>query len=243
MNQLSLTWAQELLVPVVMVIFGNIFTQSNHLKLLGLTQLIIFLFQMSGKPIQLMLPLEITHTSGQLKIIKIRNRGVGLGTANLTYVGVPIKGDGTDVLKPLLLSIMTLRLRRSLFLMVVMDTLTELLTLLKLEFPWFNRKNAFDVIIPPNGGHGARHLQRTWALQVLFYVRFENDIENPDFITGNEFARIGICENPIEQGTSTLLTKDKASAVYTEAVGTGYSEGPFLQTLSLHKQLVLLQLG
>ena len=33
-------------------------------------------------------------TSGQLKIIKIRNRGVGLGTANLTYVGVPIKGDG-----------------------------------------------------------------------------------------------------------------------------------------------------
>ena len=85
---------QELLVPVVMVIFGNIFTQSNHLKLLGLTQLIIFLFQMSGKPIQLMLPLEITHTSGQLKIIKIRNRGVGLGTANLTYVGVPIKGDG-----------------------------------------------------------------------------------------------------------------------------------------------------
>ena len=30
-----------------------------------------------------------------MKIIKIRNRGVGLGTANLTYVGVPIKGDGT----------------------------------------------------------------------------------------------------------------------------------------------------
>ena len=52
---------QELLVPVVMVIFGSIFTQSNHLKLLGLTQLIIFLFQMSGKPIQLMLPLEITQ--------------------------------------------------------------------------------------------------------------------------------------------------------------------------------------
>ena len=51
-------------------------------------------------------------------------------------------------------------------------------------------------------------------------MRFENDTENPDFITGNEFARIGICENPIEQGTSTLLTKDKASG-HTEAVGTG----------------------
>ena len=33
-------------------------------------------------------------TSGQLKIVKITNRGVGLGTANRTYTQVPIKGDG-----------------------------------------------------------------------------------------------------------------------------------------------------
>ena len=34
------------------------------------------------------------HTSGQLKIVTITNRGVGLGTANRTYTNVPIKGDG-----------------------------------------------------------------------------------------------------------------------------------------------------
>jgi hypothetical protein len=34
-------------------------------------------------------------TSGQLKIVTITNRGVGLGTANRTYTRVPIKGDGS----------------------------------------------------------------------------------------------------------------------------------------------------
>lgn len=34
-------------------------------------------------------------TSGQLKIVTIKNRGVGIGTANTTYTRVPIKGDGS----------------------------------------------------------------------------------------------------------------------------------------------------
>ena len=32
---------------------------------------------------------------GSIKIVTITNRGVGLGTANVTYTRVPIKGDGT----------------------------------------------------------------------------------------------------------------------------------------------------
>jgi hypothetical protein len=46
------------------------------------------------------------------------------------------------------------------------------------------------------------------------YSRIENDIQNPDFITGNEIARIGIVENPTEFDSSKVLTSDKASAVY-----------------------------
>ena len=34
-------------------------------------------------------------TSGQIKVVTIKNRGVGLGTANRTYTRVPIKGDGS----------------------------------------------------------------------------------------------------------------------------------------------------
>ena len=38
-----------------------------------------------------------THASAtdQIKIVTITNRGVGLGTANRTYTGVPVKGDGS----------------------------------------------------------------------------------------------------------------------------------------------------
>ena len=108
---------------------------------------------MSGKPIQLMLPLEITRTSGQLKIIKIRNRGVGLGTANLTYVGVPIKGDGTDATATVVINndseVETVTVSHG------GNGLTYgTLDLAEVGIPgWFNRKT-FDVIIPPNGGHG-----------------------------------------------------------------------------------------
>ena len=37
---------------------------------------------------------ENAGNSGQLKIVTIRNRGVGIGTANVTYTRVPILGDG-----------------------------------------------------------------------------------------------------------------------------------------------------
>jgi hypothetical protein len=40
-------------------------------------------------------------------------------------------------------------------------------------------------------------------------------LENPDFITGNQIARVGIVENPEAYGIQHLfLTLDKASAVY-----------------------------
>ena len=32
---------------------------------------------------------------GGIKVVIIKNRGTGIGTANVTYTKVPIKGDGT----------------------------------------------------------------------------------------------------------------------------------------------------
>ena len=60
------------------------------------------------------------------------------------------------------------------------------------------------------------------------YARIENDAENPDFITGNEIARIGVVENPKAYGSSSILSLDKASAAYAmRLVGTGYSSATF----------------
>ena len=60
------------------------------------------------------------------------------------------------------------------------------------------------------------------------YSRIENDNENPDFITGNQFSRIGIVQNPESPTSNLILTSDKASAVTAlKLVGTGYSEATF----------------
>jgi hypothetical protein len=60
------------------------------------------------------------------------------------------------------------------------------------------------------------------------YSRIENDIQNPDFITGNQIARIGIVESPLQFGSSTILTSDKASALSAlKLTGTGYSSATF----------------
>ena len=59
------------------------------------------------------------------------------------------------------------------------------------------------------------------------YSRIENDISNPDFITGNQIARIGIVQNP-RRSDSSILNLDKASAVAAlRLTGTGYSSATF----------------
>ena len=66
------------------------------------------------------------------------------------------------------------------------------------------------------------------AYNVLTYSRFENDTENPDFITGNQFAAVVLVENPKAYGSTANLSLDKASAVYAlKLTGTGYSEAIF----------------
>ena len=52
------------------------------------------------------------------------------------------------------------------------------------------------------------------ANRVLIYSRLENDTSNPDFIVGNQFARVGVCRDPLAFGSDNNLTLQKASAVY-----------------------------
>ena len=79
----------------------------------------------------------------------------------------------------------------------------------------------------PQGGHGADIYRELGAYNVLLYSRIENDNENPDFVTGNQVARIGVVQNP-EASAGTILNSDKASAVNAlKLVGAGYSSATF----------------
>jgi hypothetical protein len=167
------------------------------------------------------------ETSGQLKIVTITSRGVGLGTANRTYSRVPIKGDGNGAEATIVVN---------------NDSKVESVTVsnggsgytygsIDLEsggVPTGTTRPTFDVIIPPPGGHGADIYRELGAFNVLVYSRIENDTENPDFITGNQVARIGIVENPQAYSSTSILNLDKASGVYAlKLTGVGYSSAVF----------------
>ena len=166
-------------------------------------------------------------SSGQIKIVTITNRGVGLGTANQTYTKVPIKGDGTGAEATVVVN---------------SNSKVESVTVSKggsgysfgtLDLdaggvPAGSTAAAFNVIIPPQGGHGSDIYRELGAKNALLYSRIENDTENPDFITGNQFGRIGIVQNPKSFGTSSNLELDKASAVYAiKLTGAGSSTATF----------------
>ena len=66
------------------------------------------------------------------------------------------------------------------------------------------------------------------AYNTLIYSRISNDVQNPDFITGNQIARIGIVESPQAYNSATVLTSEKASALNAiKLTGVGYSSATF----------------
>jgi len=166
-------------------------------------------------------------TSGQLKIVTIRNRGVGVGTANRTYTRVPIKGDGSGAEATIVVNndskieSITVSNGGSNYTFGTVDLQAG-------GVPTGTTTPVFNVIVPPQGGHGADIYRELGAYNVLTYSRIENDTENPDFITGNQIARVGIIENPKAYQSSDNLTLDKASAVYAlRLTGAGYSSATF----------------
>jgi hypothetical protein len=150
--------------------------------------------------------------SGQLKIATIVSRGFNLGPAR-SYI-VPINGDGKGAEATVIvgndsrIESITIRNGGSGYTYATLD-------LVAASFPVATGSQApkFDVIIPPPGGHGADIYKELGATSVLVYSRIENDTESPDFITGNQIARIGIIENPLNYDSTSLLTIDKVSAV------------------------------
>ena len=164
---------------------------------------------------------------GSIKIVTITDRGVDLGTANRTYTQVPINGDGSGAKATIIVDndsrveSITISNQGSGYTYGSVDLVSG-------GVPTGTTRPTFNVIISPEGGHGADIYRELGAYNVLLYSRIENDNENPDFITGNQIARIGVVENPKEYGSNGILNKDKASAVGALRLsGIGYSTATF----------------
>lgn len=173
----------------------------------------------------------------QLKIITIKNRGVGVGTANKIYTNVPIKGDGFGAKATILVNSdskvesITISSGGSGYTFGTVDLVGG-------NVPTGDTTPIFDVIIPPKGGHGFDIYRELGASNVLIFSRIENDLENPDFITGNKISRIGLIENPQAYDSVSLLTSDKASGVYAlKLAGVGYSSASFTANSIIKQQI------
>ena len=152
-------------------------------------------------------------TSGLLKTIIITNRGYLVGPPNTTYSRVPIRGDGSGAECTIVIN---------------NDSRVESITisnggsgytygsvdLVGGSVPTGSTTPIFDVIIPPQGGHGADIYKELGSTNVLIYSRIENDAQNPDFVTGTNVARIGIVENPQGFESSAIITDDRVSSLY-----------------------------
>ena len=158
---------------------------------------------------------------GSIKIVTITDRGVAIGPANTTYTRVPILGDGSGaectvvVNNDQKIESVTISNQGSGYTFGTVDLSAG-------NVPTGTTLPVFNVIISPKGGHGKDIYRELGAYNVLMYSRIENDNQNPDFITGNQIARVGIVENPNSFGSTQILTTDKASAVYAlKLTGTG----------------------
>ena len=164
---------------------------------------------------------------GGIKIVTVTDKGVGLGTANSVYTSVPIRGDGSGAECTIVIdanqqvSSATVSNQGSGYTYANVDLVAG-------GVPTGTTRPTLEVIIPPQGGHGADIYRELGAYNVLLYSRIENDSTNPDFIIGNQISRVGVVENPQQFGSSSILSADKASSLGAlKLVGTGYSTATF----------------
>jgi len=165
---------------------------------------------------------------GSIKIVTVTNRGEGIGPVGGTeYRNVPIKGDGSGAE----CTITTTNDQQVDTIVISKQGSGYTYGSVDLDagsVPTGTTRPLFDVIIPPQGGHGSNIYRELGAYNVLLYSRIENDNENPDFITGNDIARVGVVCNPQQFDSTSLMTADKASSLGAlRLTGTGYSSATF----------------
>jgi hypothetical protein len=164
---------------------------------------------------------------GQIKVINLLSRG---NTYNLQsqVATVNIKGDGTGGTASV-----TFNANKEIESISVSNGGSGY-TFASLDFESAgisaNSPAKYEVIIPPQGGHGYDIYSELGAYRVLVYARIENNSTDPDFVTDSTFARVGIIKNPVSFGTTSIATNSNLSSVYAlKLIGAGSSTATFSQ--------------
>lgn len=152
--------------------------------------------------------------SGQIEIILIENSTAYNIGSELIFNNVPILGDGVNGYARVEFNSDSYPIK------VIVTNKGSGYTFATLDLNSIvspiEGTSIFNVIIPPDGGHGYDLYKELGAFRALVYSRIENsDITNPDFIEGNQFARIGIIKNIKSYGSSSNFTQSTGSGIYS----------------------------
>jgi hypothetical protein len=183
------------------------------------------------------------QTSGQLKIATIRNRGRGLLGQPRVVQQVPIIGDGFGASAAITIG------NDSTVSSIVITNGGFGYTFASVDWKTANIGSSeedpiFDVIIPPQGGHGFDIYRELGAYYVLLYSRIENDTNNPDFVIGNKISRIGLIENPQKFGTTEILNSETASVTFAlKLKGNDTNPDLFKDTIFIPNSIITQTVG
>ena len=72
---------------------------------------------------------------------------------------------------------------------------------------------ALEPILPPEGGHGSDHETELNGKRVMTNIRLTYSEGSGDFPVDNDFRRIGIIADPVDNGTSTFAIDDTLSGL------------------------------
>ena len=73
---------------------------------------------------------------------------------------------------------------------------------------------ALEVVLPPQGGHGANFEEELNAKRVMTNIRLTYAEGSGDFPVDNDFRRIGIIRDPLAYGTTTVASTSTLNGVY-----------------------------
>jgi len=164
------------------------------------------------------LSIKSNAVNGEIQVALIKSAGIGY-PPNTTWTNVPILGDGTGGKATVVVD------ASGKVSNVVVTNTGSRYTTAKINFapgatgtetggPLSGLTNtgvgataiaSFEVVTTPQGGHGYDIYRELGAYRVMFFSNFSNSADNPDFLVGNDFARIGIVRNPTVYGSQTTL--------------------------------------
>ena len=195
------------------------------------------------------IPVSITPESGNarvdgaLDIIKVTTVGLSLGNgsawasaADINVINVPVRGDGTGALATVTIGgtsgsndgqitacAVTSAGSGYTHGTILLADIIEQYDIQQSNALTFSANPVFEVIIGPDGGHGANPARELGGHFCLTDVKLQQT-EAFDFSVVNDFRQIGICRNPYSYGTTSAFTGSTARQTYAIKLASNSGE-------------------